>query len=241
MFFTAADFDALFLDLDDTILVFDGVSAPSWMDVCERYARSVGVDARTLFDEINTVAHVYWADPDRHREGRLRLDQTRAELVQQTFINLQCRDMELAQRLTADFISLREERIVPFEGALDALSILSSKFPLVLITNGESHKQRAKIDRFALSGYFTHILVEEEVGFGKPDVRIFEHACRLSGALASRCAMVGDNLVWDVQAPMKTGIYGIWHDVKGEGVPAGSGIVPDLVIRRLIDFAHMLS
>lgn len=240
MYFCISELDTLFLDLDDTILVLDGVSAQSWTDVCERYALRAGVSAHALYAEINAVSHLYWADPERHRAGRLRLDQTRKDLVRQAFVNLRCGDMETADCLASDFISLREERIVPFEGAMEALAILSSKFPLVLITNGESHKQRAKIDRFSLAGYFTHILVEEEVGFGKPDVRIFEHACRLTGAAPSRTAMIGDNLVWDVEAPMKTGIYGIWHDVKGSGVPADSAIVPDLIIRSLKDFAGAL-
>jgi len=50
----------------------------------------------------------------------------------------------------------------------ETLMTLSQARRLALVTNGESHKQRAKIDRFDLGPLFERIFVEEEVGFGKP-------------------------------------------------------------------------
>jgi putative hydrolase of the HAD superfamily len=45
--------------------------------------------------------------------------------------------------------------------------------------------------------------------------------------------MVGDNLEWDVAAPQRLGIYGIWHDFLGTGLPEGSIVRPDRIIRTL--------
>ena len=45
--------------------------------------------------------------------------------------------------------------------------------------------------------------------------------------------MIGDNLEWDVRAPQSLGIYSIWVDHAGQGIPPGSGVVPDLIIRTL--------
>ena len=42
---------------------------------------------------------------------------------------------------------------------------------LAMITNGASATQRAKIERFHLAPYFDHILIEGELGFGKPEPR----------------------------------------------------------------------
>jgi putative hydrolase of the HAD superfamily len=47
--------------------------------------------------------------------------------------------------------------------------------------------------------------------------------------------MVGDNLEWEVVAPQRLGIYAIWMDVHGEGLPAGSTIKPDRIIRSLTE------
>lgn len=47
--------------------------------------------------------------------------------------------------------------------------------------------------------------------------------------------MVGDNLEWEVAAPQRLGIYSIWHDHLGEGVPAGSPIRPDRIVRSIAE------
>jgi putative hydrolase of the HAD superfamily len=45
--------------------------------------------------------------------------------------------------------------------------------------------------------------------------------------------MVGDNLEWDVAAPQRLGIYGIWVDRGGAGIPPGNGVRPDRIVRSL--------
>jgi putative hydrolase of the HAD superfamily len=47
--------------------------------------------------------------------------------------------------------------------------------------------------------------------------------------------MVGDNLEWEVVVPQRLGIYAIWMDVHGEGLPPGSPIKPDRIIRSLAE------
>ena len=131
------------------------------------------------------------------------------------------------------YIELQESRVHPFPGALEALKILKSKTRLGLITNGQSVKQRAKIDRFALEQYFESIFVEEEAGFGKPDLRIFGLALERFGTAPDRVWMVGDNLEWDVAAPQKLGITGIWNDYSKTGLPNGSACIPDRIIHSI--------
>ena len=43
--------------------------------------------------------------------------------------------------------------------------------------------------------------------------------------------MVGDNLEWEIVAPQRLGVYAIWHDGDGVGLPHGSPIHPDRIIR----------
>jgi putative hydrolase of the HAD superfamily len=45
--------------------------------------------------------------------------------------------------------------------------------------------------------------------------------------------MVGDNLEWEIVAPQRLGIYAIWHDGYGVGLPSDSPIRPDRIIGRL--------
>jgi putative hydrolase of the HAD superfamily len=43
--------------------------------------------------------------------------------------------------------------------------------------------------------------------------------------------MVGDNLEWDVAAPQRLGLRGVWVDGPGQGLPKDADVVPHRVIR----------
>jgi putative hydrolase of the HAD superfamily len=114
---------------------------------------------------------------------------------------------------------------------LDRLKELGIK--LALITNGAAEPQRAKVVRFALEHRFAHIQIEGEHGFGKFEERAYNHAMEVLGVGAGRAWMAGDNLEWEIVAPQRLGIYAIWHDGYGVGLPGNSPIRPDRIIRRL--------
>ncbi len=103
------------------------------------------------------------------------------------------------------------------------------------MTNGAAEIQRGKIARFDLAHRFDHIQIEGEHGFGKPDERAYRHAMQALGVTAPETWMVGDHLEWEVAAPQRLGIFAIWHDALGEGLPAESAVKPDRIIRRLTE------
>jgi putative hydrolase of the HAD superfamily len=232
--------EMLFVDLDDTILEFDSAGYPAWKEVCGKYAALCSADETEMNDEIQRVAAQYWSDPERHRLGRLSLDATRRRLVSEAMKNIGIDDGLIAENLANEYIELRETMIRPFEGAVDALAVLKKKFRMALITNGESHKQRAKIERFSLACFFENIFIEEEMGFGKPDVRAFKHALNETNVRPGNAWMIGDNLEWDVAAPQKLGMYAIWNDWRKTGLPTGSAVVPDKIVCSLSEFLSQL-
>jgi putative hydrolase of the HAD superfamily len=130
--------------------------------------------------------------------------------------------------------ALHDEELSMFPDAhetLDRLKELDVK--LALITNGSAEPQRAKVVRFALEHRFDHIQIEGEHGFGKPEERAYIHAMEVLGVAPHETWMVGDNLEWEVVAPQRLGIYAIWHDGYGVGLPSDSAIRPDRIIGRL--------
>ena len=52
---------------------------------------------------------------------------------------------------------------------------------------------------------------------------------------ASETLMIGDNLEWEIEVPQRLGIYAIWIDAHGEGLPAGTSIKPDRIIHSLTE------
>ena len=141
---------------------------------------------------------------------------------------------DLAIRIANRFTTYREEEMFVFPGAHDAIDELKARgVKLALVTNGAAETQRAKVERFAFAHRFDHIQIEGEHGFGKPEERAYLHAMEALGVTAPDTWMVGDNLEWEIVAPQRLGIYAIWMDVHGEGLPPGSTVKPDRIIRSL--------
>ena len=231
---------AVLVDLDDTIV--DGSAVVDcWEVACQ--CCPAGVDSAAILAEILRLREWYWSDPARHREGRLDLSAARRHIAEMALDNIGCEVPDLGRTIAEQYDRCRDDRITLFPGALDVLSWMRGcGSQLALLTNGGAQSQREKIARFQLEPLFDLILVEGELGFGKPDERIYRRALTELAASPADAWMIGDNLEWDVGQPQKLGLAGIWVDRTGAGVPAGSTIRPDLVVRSFTEIrAHVSS
>ncbi len=226
---------AILFDLDDTIIAYGAVSMDTWQSVCEIYAGDLpGWTAEQLVEGINSYREWFWSDPERHKQGRMNTINVRYEMVRGAFSRMGIYAPRIANLISERYIEEHERRVHVFPGALETLQTLNDAgVPLALLTNGTRASQRGKINRFNLERYFECILVEGEFGVGKPDERVYTHALERLGVSPSEAWMVGDNLEWEVAAPQRLGITAIWHDHAGKGLPAGSEIRPDRIIRSL--------
>jgi len=230
----------ILFDLDDTILAFDAVANPAWREVCARFSGKNGLpDAESLFNAIRDVRRWYWSDKDRHKNGRNDLDNTRRKIVCLALEKLGVGTMSLGFEI-ADAYTTRSEVMVDFfPGAKETLESLKSKnIALALVTNGSKEKQRAKIERFGLERFFKVIIIEGELGHGKPEPVFFQRALKGLNLNAEKVWCVGDNLEWDVAAPQSLGIYSIWHDSRKIGLPAACPIRPDRIIHNISEQNH---
>ena len=228
---------AMLVDLDDTIIDYRSGVVPCWRLVCAGAAARVpGLDASDLYDEIRRTREWYWSDPERHRIGRADLIAASTGIVLQSLRNLGFDLPDLARDVARSYREMREERADLFPGAVDALRRFRSRgVALAMITNGASATQRAKIKRFALERYFDHILVEGELGFGKPERDFYLRAMAALDSSPAETWCVGDNLEWEVAAPQSLGIYSIWIDPTGAGPPTDPGIEPDRIVASIAE------
>ena len=226
---------AILFDLDDTIVSYSKVSKLAWDKVCSDFADKEKLfDAKTLTDAIKEAAKWYWSDPERHREGRLRLNDTRRDIVRLALKKLDCCEEEYSICIADNYSELHQDMIHMFDGAEATLTELTQRgIKLALLTNGNAEKQRYKINRFDLDKFFDTCLVEGEIGFGKPDIRVFQMALERLEVNPEQAWMVGDNLQWDIAAPQKLGIFSIWNDHAGKGLPEDSEIIPDRIISNI--------
>jgi putative hydrolase of the HAD superfamily len=231
---------AMLIDMDDTILSAYGRPDIAWNSVANEFAGELGpLSPQQVAAAIVASGRKFWAAAEA--EWRLKLAEARHEVVRGGFATLAAAGqpalpVDLAIRIADRFTDYREEQMFVFPGAHDAIDALKALgVKLALVTNGAAGLQRAKVERFALTHRFDHIQIEGEHGFGKPDERAYLHAMQALGVTAQETWMIGDNLEWEVVVPQRLGIYAIWIDAHGEGLPAGSTVKPDRIIRSLTE------
>jgi putative hydrolase of the HAD superfamily len=226
---------AVLLDLDDTILDDSSRVDRCWREACAAHARELtGVDQALVLDEIRQTSRWFWGDPERHRSGRLDLNNARREVVRLAFRRLAIGRTALADKIADLYSHQRGIGMEPLPDAIDTVRWLrGSGCRLALLTNGAAEAQRTKIVRFGLAELFDAILVEGELGFGKPDERVYALALEQLAVAPSEAWMVGDNLEWDVASPQRLGLFTIWIDVRGKGLPKTSGVRPGRIVRAL--------
>jgi putative hydrolase of the HAD superfamily len=211
----------ILIDLDGTILdtVGPGNMASSWRAAAEAHAadlRTAGVAPDALLSALSREARWFWSDPGRHRWARLHPARQRERTAAAALRALGVEAPRIAASLAERYWAEQQQRFALFPGAIAALGALRRRFDrLVLVTNGDSEGQRAKIARFDLARWFDAIQIEEEQGVGKPEADAYRRALAAGGFGGAEAVMVGDHFEWEVAAPLRLGVRAIWVNTRG--------------------------
>jgi putative hydrolase of the HAD superfamily len=228
---------ALLLDLDDTLLDYSGGADHCWAEACASVAAAV--DQARLVAALGVARRWFWDDPARHRRERVDMLGAWTKIAAHALEACGTRAPELAAAIAADFSARRRARMALFPEALACLETLHAHgVPLGLVTNGDAREQRWKIERCELARFFRAIVIEGEVGAGKPDAVVYERALASLGVTAGADVwMVGDNLEFDVAGSQRLGLHGVWIDRAGSGLPPAASVRPDRIVRALDEVA----
>jgi len=227
---------ALFIDLDDTLLSAYGNRRDDWTAILRDHAAGLaGIRPEDACDAILQAAEDFWADAEQHRVWRQKLREARRRVAE---LGLEKLGITNAAALAADIgdavTEFQHRNMFLFPGVAEALrGFREHGVGLALVTNGAADTQRAKIDRFGLAPLFDHIQIEGEFGAGKPEPAVYENLLAVFAVAPADAWMVGDNLEWEVAAPQRHGIRGIWCDPRRRGLPADSAIRPDHIIHHI--------
>ena len=239
---------AILFDLDDTIIRAYGKPGDAWAAVVPEFANELGdLPVAELVQLLSEAGGVFWrrvAEEDAAKHWRLNLPGARRIIVRTVLedkglYGTNGLDEAFANRLADRFTAFRTEEMHLFPGAIEAIdTIKAAGVKLALITNGDGPTQRAKVERFGLEHRFDHIQIEGEHGVGKPEDAAYFHALDVLGTKPNDTWMVGDNLEWEVATPQRLGIFAIWHDAYGTGLPDDPPAKPDWIIRSLTDLLN---
>lgn len=101
------------------------------------------------------------------------------------------------------------------DDVLSLLNHLHDHYKLIIVTNGLAYVQNRRIGKSIIAGYFSAIVISEEVGIAKPNPKIFEHTLSLINHVDKMdVLMIGDSLTSDIQGGINFGIDTCWYNPR---------------------------
>lgn len=125
-------------------------------------------------------------------------EELRYQRFHKAFLHFNYNNLQLAHHWADDYLKISPYKTHLIDGAMDVLIYLQEKYQLHIITNGFKEVQHIKLDYSNLKPFFEHIIISEEHGFNKPDIKIFDLAQQLTNAQSHECIMIGDNYDTDI-------------------------------------------
>lgn len=220
-------------DLDDTlwdtapVIVSAETVLREWLT--EHAPNLGGVPVEHLWSIRETVLR---EEPDlKHRISALRRRVLFRALQEAGYDQWQA--SELADQGFETFLHARHQLQI-FPDVQPTLEILANHYALGVVTNGN-----ADVRRLGLADYFKFALCAEDIGFAKPDARLFHEALQRGGATAETAVHIGDHPGDDIAGAQQAGLRAIWFNPAGKAWEAEKA--PDAEVRSLTELPQLLA
>ena len=119
---------------------------------------------------------------------------------------------DLIELLSVEYIHYLPKFNHLFDGTIEILDYLKTKYNLHIITNGFAEIQENKLNNSYITHYFKSITNSEMAGVKKPNSLIFDYALNLANAKKENSIMIGDCIEADVQGALDAGLDAIFFN-----------------------------
>ncbi len=207
----------LFIDFDDTLYDTRGNAVISLSEMFEHF------QLNKYFDDPQFFYDEYWKTNvelwDQYAKGEISRDYLIVERFRRplSFGKGLNPTKEFCLEVSDKFLEFCGNKSGLVEGAMDLIKYLKSKgYRLHICSNGFHEVQYKKLRACGLLEFFDTIILSEDAGYNKPDVRFFEYALQKSGAEKGKTLMIGDNLSTDIKGAQNAGIPTMYFNRKSE-------------------------
>jgi putative hydrolase of the HAD superfamily len=215
----------VFFDLDHTLWDFDKNSEMAFGTIFKQHHPEIAIA-----DFIEKYAPINQACWKLYQYDKITHEELRYKRLKDSFdaLNYAISDDAIHQ-MADDYITFLPDNNHLFDGAIEILEYLNSKYQLHIITNGFANVQYKKIANSKIDTYFKTITNSEMAGVKKPNPIIYQHALDLAKAHKEHSIMIGDCLEADVQGALDFGIEALFFNPNKENKP-----------ENIIDINHLL-
>ncbi len=128
----------------------------------------------------------------------------------------------------------RKNHLTLYDDALATLSELAKKYQMGIIAN-QNGDVLPLMQKYGITGFFKVLVLSSQIGFRKPDRRIFDTALLKAGKSAPECVMIGDRLDTDIKPANELGMktIRITNSLFSQQEPLSESEHPTVTIKRL--------
>ena len=195
----------IFFDLDDTLWDFKRNSSEALHELYHKFnLKEAGITTPEFFiakyQERNIMM---W---EQYRLGAIDKETLRNKRFELTFWDMGVDAALVPRQMPEYYLSVLASKHYLYPYAMEILTYLNEKYLLHIITNGFSEVQHIKLNSSRIDRFFQQLIISDEIGIKKPDIRIFQHALEKAGAKAEESIMIGDGLDIDIAGARNAGI-----------------------------------
>ncbi|HLU86453.1 MAG TPA: YjjG family noncanonical pyrimidine nucleotidase [Taishania sp.] len=198
----------IFFDLDRTLWDFEKNSEATLLQLFEQTKSVHQIPSfhkfHLTYKEINSSL---WK---KYGKGKISKDELRDTRFKNTFLKFGINNPELNEFFNEEYIRISPLQKQLFPNTKETLQSLKEEgYKMHVITNGFKEVQFTKLENCGLIDFFEVIVSSEEVGFNKPDIRIFNYAIEQAKAINDKSLMIGDDYEVDVIGAEKCGMKAV--------------------------------
>jgi len=195
----------VFFDLDHTLWDFDKNSTLTFAIIFKK--NDVVIDIKRFSETYHPINLKYWK---LYRDEKVNKSNLRYGRLKDTFDALKIKvEDAVINQLAIDYIEYLPTYNYVFNGTIEILEYLKTKYNLHIITNGFEEVQRIKLEKSNIAHYFNTVTSSESVGVKKPNPKVFNHALKLANITKENGIMIGDNYEADILGALNMGLDAI--------------------------------
>lgn len=184
------------------------------------FAERVHADVTELFFHSRIYSDILL---ELEKSGKLKKEDAFYERLRMTYrdAGLEIKREE-AQRFETEY-RYNQTQIELFDFMEPVLNYCKAKgIPIALLTNGSGEGQLRKVDALKLRRWFLdeRIFISGEIGYQKPDVRVFKAVEERTGFFPEHTWYIGDTYESDIVGAARAGWHSIWLNHRKRVCPA---------------------
>jgi len=203
----------LIFDADNTLYDYDKAEKIALLHTLDDF--EIPYDKETIIGIYHEINHKLWMDFEK---GLLKSqDEIKYSRTEQLL-----RVLKVDRNIThfaEDYLYNLSQNDQLLDNAYHVIETLAKTHKMIIMTNGMTVVQKPRFAKSALSKFFKHIVISEEIKHAKPSKEIFDHAFRLMrNPNKNTVAIIGDNLGSDIQGGINYEINSIWYNPNKQKV-----------------------